>query len=435
MINLFDYYSQESWDLHYSLLSSGYKHPTVVIHDEGFLPDDVTSPYQFITGFDKVEGHPLYFNEIKVPDLWEITSTSQSGQIYEYNKLRANITYSKPSYRRFVKEVQWLDENGKIFTVDKYNKQGYCFAKTVYDLQGKPTSTTYLTEDNKEVLVENHKTGDLILNQDNNILVFKNQTEFVSYYLRISGFDTSRILYNSLATPFFVAHQMGHTKGDILFWQENVRPDIPYNMELLLESSQTKIVVQNWASYEKIKEILPNEERLSYLGYLYPKRRQNLLRPNILILTNSDNIEQLTRLVEQLPQYNFHIGAITEMSSKLLAYSKYDNVKLYPNISDEKLELLKQKCDIYLDINQGNEIFTATRSAFEQAMLILCFKETQHQSKYIAEQNSYWITEVDQMIQHLEKIYENPTAFKESLDKQYKALKLGNENSYKQIIK
>lgn len=342
--------------------------------------------------------------------------------------------YSSQLYRRFVKEVQWLDENGKIFTVDKYNKQGYCFAKNVYDLQGKPTSTTYLTEDNKEVLVENHKTGDLILNQDNNILVFKNQTEFVSYYLRISGFDTSRILYNSLATPFFVAHQMGHTKGDILFWQENVRPDIPYNMELLLEISQTKIVVQNWASYEKIKEILPDEERLSYLGYLYPKRRQNLLRPNILILTNSDNIEQLTRLVEQLPRFNFHIGAITEMSSKLLAYSKYDNVKLYPNISDEKLELLKQKCDIYLDINHGSEIFTATRSAFEQAMLILCFKETQHQSKYIAEQNSYWINEVDQMIQHLEKIYENPTAFKESLDEQYKALKLGNKNSYKQII-
>lgn len=434
MINLFDYYSQESWDLHYSLLASGYKHPTIVIQDDGFLPDDVTSPYQFFTGFDKLKGRPRYFNEIQVPDLWEITANNQSAQIFEYDKRRANIIYAKPQYRRFVKQVDWLDNQGNIFISDKYNKQGYCFARTAYNSKGQSTSTAYYTADNKEVLVVNHITGDTILNREDKILTFKSQADFVAYYLSVVGFDASRILYNSLATPFFVAHRIGNKGGDILFWQENIRPDIPYNMQLLMDESETKVAVQNRASYEQLKKAMPDEDKLSYLGYLYPLRRQSQYRPSALILTNSDNIEQLTTLVERLPQVTFYIGAITEMSSKLLAYSKYSNVKLFPNISDGKLDELLKICDIYLDINHSNEIFSAVRTAFEQSMLILAFKETQHQTKYIASQNTYWSAEVNGLIQKMESIIDDSEHFKELLSEQYRSLKLGSEEMYRKLI-
>ena len=56
MINLFEDYSQGSWDLHYSLIVAGYVNTTVCLSDNGFLPSDVTSPYLFFTGFDKVQG-------------------------------------------------------------------------------------------------------------------------------------------------------------------------------------------------------------------------------------------------------------------------------------------------------------------------------------------------------------------------------------------
>ena len=45
MINLFEDYSQGSWDLHYSLIVAGYVNTTVCLSDDGFLPSDVTSPY------------------------------------------------------------------------------------------------------------------------------------------------------------------------------------------------------------------------------------------------------------------------------------------------------------------------------------------------------------------------------------------------------
>ena len=57
-----------------------------------------------------------------------------------------------------------------------------------------------------------------------------------------------------------------------------------------------------------------------------------------------------------------HIGAITEMSTTLMGLGKYDNVKLYPTITQED-QLFT--CDIYLNINKGGEIV----NAIERAML------------------------------------------------------------------
>ena len=50
MIQLFDYYNQETQDLHDSLLAAGYDCPTIVIEANGFLPDDMISPYTYFSG-------------------------------------------------------------------------------------------------------------------------------------------------------------------------------------------------------------------------------------------------------------------------------------------------------------------------------------------------------------------------------------------------
>ena len=65
MINLFESYSQGSWDLHYSLIVAGYANTTVCLSDDGFLPSDVTSPYLYFTGLIRFRGLP--FTLIKCP--------------------------------------------------------------------------------------------------------------------------------------------------------------------------------------------------------------------------------------------------------------------------------------------------------------------------------------------------------------------------------
>ena len=73
MINLFENYNQETQELHQSLKRAGYNHFTIVINDDGFLPDDVTSPYRFFAAYQIYEDDtPAFFNDIDTPPFWEI---------------------------------------------------------------------------------------------------------------------------------------------------------------------------------------------------------------------------------------------------------------------------------------------------------------------------------------------------------------------------
>ena len=71
-----------------------------------------------------------------------------------------------------------------------------------------------------------------------------------------------------------------------------------------------------------------------------------------LTFTGSQDIEQLDYLAEHLPNVVFQVAAWTDMGPKLYDLSnRYPNIQLYPAISRDKLEELKEKMDVYLDIN------------------------------------------------------------------------------------
>jgi len=82
MIQLFDYYNQETQDLHDSLLAAGYDCPTIVIEANGFLPDNMISPYTYFLGDEEGVDHPLFFNQVPVPPFWEITGDHQSARAW-----------------------------------------------------------------------------------------------------------------------------------------------------------------------------------------------------------------------------------------------------------------------------------------------------------------------------------------------------------------
>lgn len=87
------------------------------------------------------------------------------------------------------------------------------------------------------------------------------------------------------------------------------------------------------------------------------RKKDNQYSNNILTLTNSDQIPHLEYLATKHTDYQFHIAAITEMSSRLMDLGDYPNVKLYPAIKQNMVNQLYEYCDIYLDINEGGENF------------------------------------------------------------------------------
>ena len=55
MINLFETFNDVSQKLQHSLYLADYRHPTIVMDDNGFLPDDVISPYKFFANYKQLK--------------------------------------------------------------------------------------------------------------------------------------------------------------------------------------------------------------------------------------------------------------------------------------------------------------------------------------------------------------------------------------------
>lgn len=441
VVLLFDTYNQDSQNLHTSFKLAGKNYLAAAIDDDGFLPDDVISIYGYFLGeFEKSErvtGKPRYFNQIQVPDFWEISASNTGGKVHDLNKERARIFYAEPKHKRLIKVVDWYDDKGVVRSSDHYNKQGALYARTVFNKKGQRVNKSYFSADGREIIMENYVTKNIILNDGDIVRIFANKLDFVLFFFEKAGLQEHRVFFNTLSTSFFTSQRLpGGEKGDVLFWQEPKREDIPGNMVSILQKTAnraSKIMVQNKAAYEKLIALGVPTDVVSSLGYIYPFEKENQHRPEVLICTNSDRIAHLEKIVQAMPEMHFTIAAITEMSSKLMSMDAYDNVSLYPGVKMGILDELFQGCDFYLDINHESEIVSAVQKAFLHNHLVFGFRETLHNPSYIAEEHIYAMDDVDQMIYDLKGILLDPNLIDEHIKTQHAAAMLEDAVTYGEI--
>lgn len=418
---LLDNYGEESDMLCRSFRSARFKGPIVVIEDDGFFPEDVISVYQYFCGdFQKgtaAPGKAKFFNQIDVPDYWEISGTGSGGKVSDLHHERARIFYAEPKHKRLVRVVDWMDEEGTVRFSDHYNKYGVIYARTFFNKDGKRFCKAYFDTEGRETLLENFVTHNVILNRNGRVHVFENKVELTLKVLEELGAMESRLFYNSLSTPLFVSERMpGNRQEDVLFWQENARDDIPGNMRQILsgQSKRTRrIYVQKKASYDNLIQLGASEDILKPLGFVYQFSRGNKCQNEALICTNSDRIEQIEELIQALPTMNFHIAAITEMSSKLMSLSQYENVMLYPGASVKRISELFDSCDYYLDINHESEIVAAVKQAFAHNLLILGYEQTLHNRTFVA--NGHVFEGCKEMVSFLKRVMGNKAQVRKEL--------------------
>ena len=426
MLNVFDSYSRESQDLLHSMQESGFHHPTVVLEPDGFLPDGVESPFLYFLGQPEGEKRGRYFNEVLVPDFWEISGDNNMGKVTYYGQEKARIYYHIASYKRIVERVEWLDDKNQVVMIERYDQYGRKIAVTTCDGQGQPLVTTYL-EGTIERLTENHQTGDLILTLPNSPMqIFKSRLDYFMFYLEYRGFNLDKVIYNTLALSFNVSLHLGN-KGveghDLLIWQEPLYDAIPGNMQLILNSPEIrtkKILIPQNATYHRALQ-LTSQDQHSYfgpLGYLYDFKVKDDIRKDAFVLTNSDQIEALTYLVENLPNVTFRVAALTEMSASLLSMVRYPNVVLYQNISQERIKELLKVSSIYLDINHYAEVQGIVRKAFEHQQVILAFSHTLHDRHFLAQANIFDQGKEADMVARIQEIYQSVDSYREAVAQQ-----------------
>lgn len=139
---LLENFDEESQMLYQSFRTSGFDGPVFTFSDEGFLPDDVASIYTYYCG-KKEGGKARYFNQIDVPDYWEIKASNSGGQVFDLNHERGKIFFASPLHKRLVKIVDWYDDTHVVRVSDHYNKYGFMYAKTIFNKKGQLVSRSY----------------------------------------------------------------------------------------------------------------------------------------------------------------------------------------------------------------------------------------------------------------------------------------------------
>lgn len=97
-----------------------------------------------------------------------------------------------------------------------------------------------------------------------------------------------------------------------------------------------------------------------------------------LILTVSDQIEQLDYLLDNLPDICFHIAAPVQFSDKIRSLETKYNVRLLTVTNEQQLNFLVDICDILLDINHFQEVDSIVSKFVQAGKTVLAFNNTVH---------------------------------------------------------
>ena len=113
--------------------------------------------------------------------------------------------------------------------------------------------------------------------------------------------------------------------------------------------------------------------RRSSLNYF---ERSNRSQKQAMVVTWSADVKHLEYLLQQLPDWHFHVAAPVFCIDSLTKLSTYTNMTLYQSILHQRIDWLLDDSSVYLDINTGGEVFNVVTRAHERGKKIVTFDTT-----------------------------------------------------------
>lgn len=395
MINLFQTYNKDAWDIHYTQLRQGKDYPTIVIEDDGFLPSDVTSIYHFL-GYNTCDYNPLHLNDLTLPIAYEVEREGVDFFIMSNDMVVGKVILQGEPIERIVKEVWWLDSKGYPYKKDYYNQYGYCFKTETYVKDLGLVSTSYYSVSGEVLLDENHLVGSILYNNQ----LYLNKLSLYNKCLAELGYSKEPITFNHLGTPLEIVLSSLENGHDLIFQEEISDSSIPENLQYVIcNSDKINLSVTNRSTYSVLEKL----SKVQFMMLLVPSKSDLGSFKDVLITTQTDQLTSIEDFVQQLPDLEFHIAAPTQMSSKLLDLNSYSNVHLYPNISSENLAELFTKCGLFLDIAMSPTVFEANRRALENSLLRVGLIGVST-GNYISDDNLFSSKSLDNLIEYLRQV-------------------------------
>ena len=96
------------------------------------------------------------------------------------------------------------------------------------------------------------------------------------------------------------------------------------------------------------------------------------------IFTDTQELEHIEYLVENLPNVHFHIFAHSYFGPRVQVLNRFLNVSFYPNYTPYQSQEMLSKLDFYLDINHNREIDNIISKVHDLSKPIFAFDNTSH---------------------------------------------------------
>lgn len=127
-----------------------------------------------------------------------------------------------------------------------------------------------------------------------------------------------------------------------------------------------------WWTYRDLdwSEIAFQRSNLNYF------ERSNQSKKQAMLVTWSADVKHLEYLLQQLPDWHFHVAAPVYCNKDLTKLSVYSNMTLYQSVLYQRIDWLLDDSSIYLDINMGEEVLNVVTRARERGMKVFAFETT-----------------------------------------------------------
>lgn len=342
---------------------------------------------------------PLHMTQLPLPRFWEVLS---SGDIVAEGNKKGKI-YCSPQWPQMVEVVEWYDNKGICCARDHYDLSGTCFHREIWS-GGKKEIDIYGQENQEQLYLFSSHDRALYREANGREEGLSSIDEAIKFILDKHLSTGDCIVLSDIS---LLMDMPNLSSNQIMFYirEELSAEDISY-----LKERCGKLLIRD-LKFKTDNMNLP----LIYLPTFLGVFRE--FCPHILILTDTQELEQIEVLVSALPDFEFHIAALTVMGGRLLDLDCLANVHLYPGLSREIYEKLLQTCSIYLDISHAQEILDGSRAALENGMILYAFKETCHQPDFYATDHVFSRDCIAEMIDELSQLV-NPEKYQSAYDKQ-----------------
>ncbi len=182
MLYFYDTFSNETENEFCKLQEKDTKARAIIMQDIPFLPDGMESIYDYyLTNVERIV-KPVHVMETDIPAYWTLMPKTL-GEIFinGMDEVKGVIVCREPVLEKHIQQVEWYDEQGRVYLREFYSKYGYIYKKEIWPDGSGAGFIIYMSQSGDERIRINTSNGFCSISVNGAIVEILTQKELPQY--------------------------------------------------------------------------------------------------------------------------------------------------------------------------------------------------------------------------------------------------------------